>query len=91
LAGIVVRMPFERRTPCRDRDLIALSTDPGEVCGLVRCTSAVIFRRPYRPSGVIRRTPSWSTVQAKSRTWLITIASVIVLAATGRLACAQSR
>jgi hypothetical protein len=46
LAGIVVRMPFERRTPCRDRDLIALSTDPGDASGLVRCTSAVIFRRP---------------------------------------------
>lgn len=46
LAGIVVRIPFDRRIPCRLRDQIARSTDPGEACGVVRCTSAVIFRRP---------------------------------------------
>ena len=46
LAGIVVRIPLERRTPSRARDRMARSTDPGEACGLERRTSAVIFRRP---------------------------------------------
>ena len=46
LAGIVVRIPLERRIPCRPRDRIARSTDPGDTSRAVRCTRAVIFRRP---------------------------------------------
>jgi hypothetical protein len=46
LAGIVVRTPFVRRIPCRPRDFIARSTDPGEAVGSERRTSRVIFRRP---------------------------------------------
>ena len=43
--------------PLQSRALMARSTDPGEAVGIERRTSAVIFRRPYRPSGVSRRRP----------------------------------
>ncbi len=82
LAGIVVRMPLLRRMPDRPSARIARSTLPGETEGILRASRAVIFGRPYRPSGVSRRRPAGSVVQARSRTVSITNASCIVRSAT---------
>jgi hypothetical protein len=51
---------------------------------------AVIFRRPYSPSGVSRRRPWESVVKLASKMALITIASPTVRAA-GCLAARQAR
>jgi len=83
LAGIVVRVPLSRRTPARPSALIARSTAPAEASGtVVRRSSAVIFRRPYSPSGVILRTPSGPVVHTAARTASRTTASETVRAAT---------
>ncbi len=95
MPGIVVRTPVDRRIPFNPRALMARSTDPGEASGRVRWISAVIFLRPYKPSGVRRRTPalgpSASTVHTASRTMSITTASPAVRSATRCPALAQAR
>lgn len=78
-------MTLARRTPGSPRVRIARSSDPAEAAGSRRRTTAVILRRPYSPSGVIRRLPvTGSMVQASERTRSTTWASVMVRAATGR-------
>lgn len=85
LAGFVVRIAFARVIP----DRLRTRPTPGPRHYGTRLTtrcdgsiSAVIFFRPYRPSGVIlrRSTPDASTmiVHAASRTAFTTIASVTV-------------
>jgi len=86
LAGIVVRIPFARVTPDKPRERIARSTAPRDAPGIaVRRISAVIFLRPYKPSGVILRRvrPSGrgARVHAAARTASSTRASVMVRAA----------
>ncbi len=88
----VVRTPLSRRTPTSSSVRIARSTDPADTSGsTVRRRQAVIFLRPYSPSGVSRRCPWVSVLQATSRTASTTWASLMVRAATGRLICLQLR
>lgn len=84
-------MPLTRRTPCSPSERIARSTAPGDTSPRLRRTSGVILCRPYRPSGVSRRQPSWSTVQANWRTLSSTVASLTVRAATGWHGWLQTR
>jgi hypothetical protein len=85
LPGTVVRAALPRRTPVSPSARIARSTAPALACGsAVRRRCAVIFRRPYRPSGASLRCPSGPVVQAASRTAFSTWASVTVRSATGR-------
>ena len=85
LPGTVVRAVLPRRTPVSLQARIARSTAPALAPGaLVRRKCAVIFRRPYSPSGASRRTRSEPVVHAASRTALRTWASVTVWSATGR-------
>jgi hypothetical protein len=92
LAGIVVRVPLSRRAPLSPRVFIARSTAPALTSGIVvRRSSAVIFRRPYRPSAVSLRRPRSTLVQAMPRIASTTWASVIVRSATRRPGCFQER
>jgi len=92
LAGIVVRGCLSRRTPDKASARMARSTAPGEASGtLVRRSSAVILRRPYKPSGVSRRTPASSVHHADERTASSTTASLIVRAVTRLCALRQAR
>lgn len=71
---------------------MARSTAPADAAGIVvRRTYAVIFRRPYRPSGANLRRPCGVVVQAMSRTASTTWASVTVRAAIVRPVCFQDR
>ena len=85
LAGIVVRMPLERRIPCSPRALIARSTVPGEAS-----RQRPAHERGHLPPAVEAfwgqpaHGPARSTVQARSRTASMTSASLMVRAATGR-------
>lgn len=93
-AGMVVRIAFARVTPDRPSSRIARSTPPQEAsANRVRRMSAVIFRRPYNPSGVIFRrvVPSVNVtvIHATSRTASTTSASVIVRVETRP--CFQAR
>lgn len=81
LAEIVVRTPA-LPTPPNPGTFLGRPTEPGEASCTVRWISAVIFRQPWIPSAVSRRSPangpSASTVHAASRTACIAIASLTV-------------
>jgi hypothetical protein len=86
---MVVRTVLSRRAPDGSGLRVARSTAPQAASGRRRRVSAVILRRPCSPSGVRRRRPLPSGVvmfaQTVSRTVSVTVASVTVLVAAGRL------
>ena len=86
LAGIVVRMPLDRRIPCRPRDFIARSTDPGDAFGQRPAHQRGHLPPPIQP---FRGQPPAAVLidgsRPAARTLSSTMASLTVRAATGLL------